>query len=249
MNKVSIILLLFMASSTVLATNFRVCYESPHFFPYKDDGGPKQELSPIIKLIHVASKKAKLNLEFIRTSWARCLDDAKHNNVDAVLTSLWTKDREKFLVFPKNSKGLVDKSQYLLKAKYRIYTHVDSQIEWDGIQIKNTVAGIGAPNSYVAKSKLKDLNVLKETDLLVKQAFDLIIKRRLDGYVVLKEVGDIILSDYPDKKLIKSLKKSFIEDHLYIPVSYGFYKNHPSKAKIFFDELTRERDNYYPSEL
>ncbi|WP_372654896.1 substrate-binding periplasmic protein [Halobacteriovorax sp.] len=249
MIKLSFIFLILINSSVSFATTFRICYESPHFFPYEEDGGSKQKLGPVIKLIKFAAQQAQLETKFIRTSWARCLEDAKHNNVDAVLTSLWTKEREKFLVFPRDLKGNIDPTKYLLKAKYKIYTHIDSKVEWDGLRIKNTITGIGAPANYVAKDKLKDLQVLKETDLLVKQAFDLIIKKRLDGYVVLKDVGDIILKDYIDKSLIKELEKNFIEDNLYIPVSYGFFKKHPLKSKAFFNQLSKERDKFYPRTL
>ncbi len=236
-------------TSTSHALPFKICYESPHFFPYDTDGDKNQKLSVVIKTVNEASKETGLEVQYIRASWDRCLKDIESNKVNALLTSLWTEQRDKVASFPKNSNNQLDKSLYLLKAHYKIYTHIDSKLSWDGHSLSNINEGISAPKSYIASEKLKGMKVLKETDIKVKQAFDLILKKRLDGYVVLKEVADIILNDYPRKHLIKKLEKDFLTDYLYIPVSKEFEKKSPKKTKKFFEELAKARKKYMPNGL
>ena len=242
--------LLILLTPNILATPFTICYESPHFFPYDHSGSKTQELSVVIKTINESTKNSGLEVEYIRASWARCLEDIKTSKVDAVLTSLWTKERDKIAVFPKTVENKPDRDLYLLKAHYKIFTHIHSKLTWDGSKLSNLVEGIGAPDSYIASQKLHKMNALKSTDvILVDQAYDLITKRRLDGYVVLQEVGDIILKTYPNKKLIKKLEKDFLTDYLYIPVSKGFNKKYPELTKSFFIELSKSREKYMPNGL
>ena len=245
-----LISLFILLTPNAFATPFNICYESPHFFPYDHSGSKNQELSVVIKTINESSKNSGLEVKYIRASWARCLEDIKSNKVDALLTSLWTKQRDEIAVFPKTKEGKPDRDLYLLKAHYKIFTHVDSKLTWDGDKLSNLAEGIGAPDSYIASKKLLEMKALKTTDIiLVDQAYDLITKRRLDGYVVLQEVGDIILKDYPKKELIKKLEKDFLTDYLYIPVSKGFNKNHPEITKTFFQELSKSRKKYMPNGL
>lgn len=245
-------LILFIAlivQPTIFAQNFLICYESAHFFPYKENADPNQKLSPVIKSIREAGEKSGLKVKFIRTSWSRCLKDISNNNVDAILTSLWTKERDKIATFPKDENGLPSKKHYIMKANYKVYTNLKSKIDWNGKEFLNLVSGIGAPKKYIANYKLKEMGVLKETDIKVKQAFDLIVKNRIDGYVIMKDVADIILKNYKNKDQIKFLDKDFITDLLYIPVSNKFAKDYPELTKSFFNELSIARNKYMPNGL
>jgi polar amino acid transport system substrate-binding protein len=236
-NKVVLIFILSLASHS---TELKFCYEAEAMYPYTNHADAKVKRGIFVDIIEAVSKELNLKLKIYRSSWTRCKEDLRSGSADVITAVIWTKERDKWAVFPKVG-DLPDGGRNLWQGIYKVHKKRGSNLGWDGKSFNKKSVKIGAPTGYVAYKKLKKMNALTSNNLKVAQGLKLVSKSRIDGYVVDEVIGKSILKEQNIEDQIETIARPFMTSNWYAPLSLKFYRSNPELAEKFFNSVSRYR--------
>lgn len=227
------------------STKIKVCYEESDFIPFQYiDSVTQDRKGVLLDILNSAAIQQNLSIHYYRRPWKRCISEVANGLADGLFAAIWLSEREEWGKYPKlaSNPKKVDPHYRLWTAEYKIFTHIDSQLSWDGKRFNNLKFGLSAPLGYVAEKKLRSLNALGEFNHDPTQGLVLASKARIDGYVVEENIGLALLNSLDIQQDIKLLNTNFIEADWYFVFSHQYFKAHPSKAKQFWNGIRSARE-------
>ncbi len=231
-NPAKLLVIFIIICHTFNAYAFTACYEKKDFMPYISEVNHDGLLLDILK---DTFKELPLSITFIRRPWKRCIELLKKNQIDAIFPALWTKKRENWASFPKNTQN------YLWDSKYFVFTHINSKIKFENGKFHNLKFGIDAPPGYVAYKKLKSLNVLTKFNNAPKKAFQLLLLKRIDGYVIEENIGKYIASKNNANDKVKMLKEVFHSGKWFMPISKSYFEKNKELSQRIWRTIAKMR--------
>lgn len=162
-----------MAPSFAAAPKIRFCYEDATVFPWITG----DEKGLVFTELKQVEKRLKLNFEYIRLPWKRCLFEAQSGKIDGVLAASFNKERAIWGIYPTDSNGNLDREARFHTDSFHVYVRKDSAIQFKGGKFENLGTNqIGVQLGYSVGSDLKEagyaihssfaspLDLLKELD-------------------------------------------------------------------------------------
>lgn len=234
--KVIMAILLFSFMQNSYARTLNLCIEEMVNLPYigKVHEGIFNEFMDSIETL------SKFKIVLHHLPWKRCLRAVELGEMDGAYAVIYTKERDSLFSYPKQNNGELDVSSIIWQAEYSIFTHQDSDFEWDGASFNQSGLQLSAPRGYVAYQKLSDLGVLHATSSH-DTAFELVAMQRLDGYIVERAVGESLLKKKGINDKIKQLQKPFLNSNLFLVLSNTYVQAHPNEAIAFWTFLAQVR--------
>ena len=223
----------------VYTKNLRLCYETESFQVFSSVD-PEYVLSTsniFIDRINQALKNSGFQGIFYRRPWGRCIQDLVSGSYDVIFPTVWMKGRDKWGRFPRDGDGKLDNSRAIRKATYRVYTPVNSTLNWDGKQFSGLSSGIGAPYGYVVYHMLKSMGYLSPIDFSVEEGFKMLALNRLDGYVLEEQVAGELIEKFHYQEKVSVLPLAFHISYFHLLLSHQFYRRDPEGAEKLWDEL------------
>jgi polar amino acid transport system substrate-binding protein len=232
------------ACVTVQATTLKFCYESKELLPhYRGEGvlTPSEKPGAAIEIVQKLDEMlSKVQIEFVREPWKRCLNDLKLGKVDALIAR-HSVSRESFAKYPKTTKNELDNERAISSTATCLIHKKNVPLKWDGNQLlADLPQGISVPRGYSLVEDLKKKGFQIYETASVKQAHELLFKGR---------VG-ISLSDCEHKELPSGYvenKEPLVENYGYLVFSHQFYSLYPNLAEDLWNQLMRIDDKVFYS--
>lgn len=216
----------------------KFCFENKDYFPYVVGVKDKQYSGILVDHLFGTFKKfPETKFELIAKPWVRCQEELKNGQVDAIFAAIWTKERDRWAMFPKKRDGSIDHTLNLEKGHYVFFKHKNGKIQWDGKKLQNVQIGISAPYGYVAYKKLQKANQLYEGRIPAEQGFQLVASGKLDAYVIDKKIGNYLVKKLKLEDKITQIPTPYFVDTWHVPFSRKFAVKHKKWIYKFLNEL------------
>ncbi|MFC3094021.1 hypothetical protein DRW07_11110 [Alteromonas sediminis] len=175
----------------------KVCMMDSELFPLWRKPGQEDKINPgiNIELQKQIMDAVKLQIEWVRAPFPRCLVMLRHNEVDLFNAASYSPDRELYGVYPKDN-GQIDITKRLKTDSYYAYVRRKASLTWSSDNF------VPSPSKPIAieigasiRSKLNDLNIPIYEVSRVEQAFGMLEKGRVSAVVTNQFNGYIYQSD------------------------------------------------------
>ena len=240
-----LLFILYVYSASLFAVdnsiNLLFCYEDKELPPYflgKGPATPPQEPGATIEVLQqVVSEIPQLSLTFIRQPWKRCLNDLKHNKVDAIIASHQLK-REILGVYPKMN-NQIDSTRAISEHGTCFIRRSETEITWDGSSLSGiSEPTIALPAGYSSLEQLEQLPLkVVQTDS-ANTAQRLLKEKRVDLALTLCQISEtsphLPQSEYPN---LIHMFPPLVVKHGYLVFSYQFYESQPQLAQTLWQKI------------
>ncbi|MAD90523.1 MAG: hypothetical protein CMK64_12520 [Pseudoalteromonas sp.] len=232
------------ACVTAQATTLKFCYESKELLPhYRGEGvlTPSEKPGAAIEIVQKLDEMlSKVQIEFVREPWKRCLNDLKLGKVDALIAR-HSVSRETFAKYPKTINNELDNERAISSTATCFIHKKNVPLKWNGHELLvDMPQGISVPRGYSLVEDLKKKGFQIYETVSVKQAHELLFNGR---------VG-ISLSDCKHKELPADYvenKKPLVENYGYLVFSQQFYSLYPNLAEDLWNQLMKIDDKLFYS--
>jgi len=230
------------ACVTAQATTLKFCYESKELLPhYRGEGvlTPSEKPGAAIEIAQKLDEMlSKVQIEFVREPWKRCLNDLKLGKVDALIAR-HSVSREAFAKYPKTTKNELDNERAISSTATCFIHKKNVPLKWNGHELLvDMPQGISVPRGYSLVEDLKKKGFQIYETVSVKQAHELLFNGR---------VG-ISLSDCQHKNLPINFienKTPIVENYGYLVFSHQFYSIYPNLAEDLWNQLMKIDDKVF----
>ncbi|TCS38087.1 transporter substrate-binding domain-containing protein [Reinekea marinisedimentorum] len=229
------------------AESFTFCLEdqaNPPFIHGPNDWGQSDNgLFP--DLVAIAAKEAGMDIQYIRRPWKRCQQSLKQGEVDALYAFIYTAERDQWAAFPK-TKGQPDQ-RYAYLGNYKVFTHKNSSLNWDGTAFSDPQAMVQSIPGYVADQRLKAMQIMPQIELQPMQGLEMVSRGRIDGYVIDRLIGWELAHLLNIADSVKTIEQPFMEQPWYIAFSKQAYGHSRPEIEAFWTALEQARIRYSPT--
>lgn len=235
----------FTVDAQEVSKKFVFCYENksfpPHFFG-ESINVPNKNPGIMIDILRALDKKIdKININYIRQPWARCLNGLKQGTITAIVGSYSIK-RASFSVYPTQN-GVIDKTKAFDHVATCLIHSKKEKVIWNGKQfVSNKALSVAIPLGYSVKKKLESLNVSIYQTSSLDTAYELLKSNR-----VLMSIIDCNAKKIPEFATLIPLP--IREHHGYLIVSKTFYRENKKLSNKIWQVLAnidkqKYRENY-----
>ncbi|WP_159084633.1 substrate-binding periplasmic protein [Dongshaea marina] len=242
-----LIILLTFQVAAFAGQRVNICYEDTELKPFilGYDNYIPDHPGLAVEMVLLAARASGLEVAFHRSPWKRCLREVELSRMDGMFAAIWSSDRERFAVFPRDAAGDLDSRRYFWQLRYPIYVRFDSKVSWDGKQFSGLTTGIGSPPGYIAAQRLKSMGAYAKNIYLPdgERGLKMVALGRIDGYILNEDSAREMISQYRLGSSLKVLPRLFIDSKLYLIFSRKYYQESPEQAEQFWDEITKVRES------
>lgn len=239
----------FACNSTVAANNpveLIFCYENKEFIPHFMGNStvvPPENPGVVVDILRELDiKESRINIEFIRKPWVRCLKDLASGNVSAVIGS-YSSEREKYGVYPK-IENKIDHTRAFANVTTCLLHHKSEKIMWDGEKLKlKSPLTVAVPRGYKIAKKLKNMGfIIYITDSL-DQAHKLLFFNR-----VATSISDCTFENFP---VYITMNKTPVRNHYgYLILNISFYNKNKILSERLWDHIQKiDKQKHYRNYL
>jgi len=213
--------------------------------------GNKAELEKVkpgvaVEVLHAVGKKLGINIVVNRVPWKRALElELNNNKVDGLFLASYKKEREAFGAYPMKD-GQVDKNRKFSTVTYVFYKLKNSEVKYDGNELKNFNGKIGSPRGYsIVEDLQKKGYTVDESDSTLTDMKKLSLGR-VGVVVALELTGDHILEKNPNlSNVIEKITTPLTTKGYYFMLSHQFVKDNPALAEKFWTEIADTSEKNY----
>ena len=230
--------------SAYAEVELRVAYDTDIQFPYylgQSSEIPQDKPGAIVELVRLLEGKvAGLKVSLVRYPWKRCLLKLKEGNVDSLFNSSFKEERQEFGRYPTKN-GQVDSRRRITTISYYFYKTNNSTFSWNGKQVSNPQALIGAPLGFSIMDDLKKMNLkVVQTHATLSNLQKL--SRGMISAVALQEVtADYYLNNFDQFKNLLKVKPPIKTKPYYLMISHQFSQQHPQLSEKIWDAIEELR--------
>ncbi|WP_163835580.1 substrate-binding periplasmic protein [Spartinivicinus ruber] len=220
-------------------------------FPYNYTANELNSANPgiLIDMTRMMAARLGLKAQFIAEPWKRSLKSLQRGRIDLLFKASFKVERFQYGRYPMSGDKL-DKSRYITKISYYLYTMKGSKVSWNPNtqRIINLTKPVGAPLGYSIVGKLKQWGV-KQVEESRGTEVDLrkLIQGKLSAVAAQEYPATYFLNQYPiEFKKVIQLTPALVSQSYYMLISYQFYQENPVLSEKIWDELTviRESSEY-----
>jgi len=220
----------------------RVCYYNHEELPfYRGDGDevpPVGQRGDVVEMVHTATKRAGIPVEWLRRPWLRCLSMVENGTADAVFNAAATPEREAYMAYPRDASGVLDPDRSIVRLGYHFYANVYNPVKWDGQRFDRDRIKIGSPRGYVVTDKLYEKGFRAVQEMKPSEGFQQVLDQTLDVYAMTPLSAKSILTQLPQADIrLKRLDPAVYVDYLYDPVRQDYYDQYPEAIEVFWREI------------
>lgn len=233
-----------VAAASPSGNSIRLCLDSenypPYFFNDESGVGTRQEKGMIVDLIRLSAGYSGYSVEFFRKPWRRCLADIKSGLVDASGPVIWSKARELWAVFPKDTQNNVRQESALWSVQYRVFSRNDSALRWDGERFSGIRYGVAAPLGHISHKKLKAMGILPSSTFNVVEGMTMVSRGFLDGFVNESLSGQFLIEQLGLGEKLSLQATPFLSTELYLVFSSKFMAERSIAVEQIFETLATQ---------
>jgi len=241
-NAFILVSLFFLSLKLYANTELRFCYEDKNVAPMFIGAGqeiPLHDPGASIELLRQLDKKLDgLTISYQRKPWQRCLNELKHNNVDAVIAS-YRKGRESFAVFPTTSNKIPDPSRAFNQFSSCLVGGYKFREKWRTREIfQKRAFTLALPNGYGLSKTLEQEPFFIHYTNSRDTAFELVDKGVVDATVELCKIGNIEITNFPNtNKDVQAIYPPYELNHGYLVFSRQFYQQNKKMSLRIWQKL------------
>lgn len=244
-HKLLFLIALFLLSSISWAeVELKVAYDTDIQFPYylgQSPEIPQDKPGSVVELVKLLETKVEgLKVSLKRYPWKRCLVKLKAGQVDSIFNSSFKEERQAFGRYPTRH-GALDSRRRITTISYYFYKKKDSNFSWDGQQVSNPLAIIGAPLGFSIVDDLKRMNLeVVQTHATLSNLQKLM--RGMISVVALQEVtADYYVKNFGQfKDLVKVIPPLKTKPY-FLMISHQFSEKHPELSEKIWDAVAELR--------
>ena len=237
---VSIFLLFF---STALAENakIKVGFTSNASFPHIIGDSDTVSSPPgiSVEIVEHVMQQAGYEVEFIRVPGLRVLKMLEENKLDAAFLFSYSKEREKFGVYPDGA-SIGSSNAKLTTLSYTLFKLAQSELSWDGVQLYNQHRPIGANTGYSIVKLLRSRGVDVEEASTTNRNIKKLLARRIDALAD----QDIVVESYLKSQNIDNVVKldvPIVTKDYYLIFGHQFAKENTVRTKKIWQLIEENR--------
>ena len=238
------ILILSLPWSAWAEVELKVAYDTDIQFPYylgQSSEIPQYKPGAIVELVKLLETKIEgLKVSLVRYPWKRCLVKLKEGEVDSLFNSSFKEERKLFGRYPTKN-GQIDRGRRITTISYYFYKMKESAFSWDGKQVSNPQAIIGAPLGFSIVDDLKNMNLeVVQTHATLSNLQKL--TRSMISVVALQEVtADYYVNNFNQFKELLKVKPPLKTQPYYLMISHQFSQQHPKLSEKIWDAIAQLR--------
>ena len=222
-----------------------MAYDTDIQFPYylgQSAEVPSQKPGAIVELVRLLETKIpQLKIKLVRYPWKRCLVKLKAGQVDSVFNSSFKKERQELGRYPTKN-GIVDKDRRLTTISYYFYKNKEGDFSWNGKQVSNPNAIVGAPLGFSIVDDLKRMNLIVEQTHATLSNLQKLM-RGMVSVVALQEVtADYYLNNFGQFRSLQKVLPAIKTKPYYLMISHQFSTKHPKLSEKIWDTVGELRE-------
>ncbi|MEH6461548.1 substrate-binding periplasmic protein [Chitinimonas sp. JJ19] len=217
----------------------KLCFDNVEVYPWVVEG---RDGLNIVQL-KMAAQKLGVKIEFVRTPWARCLDDLGKGNMDGAFAASFKTDRLAVGFYP-GASDKADATKYMMMDGYSLYKAKGSNINFDGKTIANLTSAVGAQQGYSIVDQLKGMGV--RVDDGTRSADDTLRKLlagRLQAVALQTLEGDNSIQQAEFAGKVEKVSTPLVEKPYYLMLSKQFVGKNADFAKELWNAVAAARES------
>lgn len=229
-------LLILAATSLRAEPTLRLCTADVPFYPYTmpDGSGYSQQL------IRLAMRGLPLQLKNHMAPRARCLQDSRNGQADA-LVGVFATERLQWLSYPmKGSEP--DPEASLAQLRFMVYRRSGTTADWDGVRFYQLDHGaVGVQFGFSYGLNLERLGVaVDDKASSAEQVLRKLERGRIPLAILQEEQGrSLVESAFAGR--VEALPRPFIQQTLYLIVTREFQARHPALVTRLWEAIAQVR--------
>ncbi|MDM4765665.1 hypothetical protein [Pelomonas sp. SE-A7] len=223
--------------TTAQAVTLRLCTSDSSFFPYTMPDGNGQ----FQQAVRAAAKELGLDIDNRVAPRARCLQDTRTGNADALI-GIFAVERLAWMAYPMLGDKQPDAERGLGSVRFLVYRRQGSKAGWDGRRFQQVGdEPVGVQFGYAYGVPLDQLGVIIDDKATsADQLFAKLERGRIALAVMQEEQGRQLLSRQYAKQL-EALENPFNTLNFYLIVSKDFQSAHPELVQKLWRTLGGQR--------
>jgi len=221
-------------------------YQNSHNYPFQTGTGANINWGKpglLLEMLKIVEKEIDIKIKFVRFPWKRALFELKSGKVDGLFEASYKKKRLDFGKYPLKN-GKIDTNRRTNYNSYFLYTLSGSDVQWDGINIKNLKKGICAEREYSIVDDLRRSGIAVHEQNNTKKCLELLNNNRIDAVAALEMATDKILEQEQSKfKNLKKLQPALKNKVYHLMLSHQFTKKYPELSEYIWDTLEKVRNS------
>jgi len=221
-------------------------YQNTNNYPFQTGKGETidwEKPGILIEMFNILEKKLNIQIIYSRFPWKRSLFELKSGKVDGLFEASFKQKRLVYGQYPQKH-GKTDESRRTNYNSYYVYTRKNSNVFWDGINIKNVPKGICAEREYSIVDDLqKKGHIVHEFNDTAK-CMELLSNGRVDAVAALELAANSILrTNYKQFKNIIVLQPALKTKVYHLMLSHQFVKKYPKLSEKIWDTVKEIRES------
>lgn len=213
----------------------------PFYFQHKDD--QSQHSGVTIDVLKLVAKRLNFQAKFVRLPWLRGLLKLKHNKIAGIFHASFKKERLEYGLYPMTD-GKIDPRYMLMVQRYHLYTHKDSELNWDGKHFNKVDGAIGALSGYAIISDLETLNIATKESSNLLSLLSQVQNKRLSGLINLENMTDsLIQSNGKSLSHINKISPPIKEKSYYLMLAHGLQTQQPELVTAIWKEIKHIKES------
>jgi len=243
------VLLSFIFYMTPLFANpkqIHFAYQNTNNYPFQTGEGETidwEKPGILIEMFSILEKKLNIQIIYSRFPWKRSLFELKSGKVDGLFEASFKEKRLKYGQYPQQD-GEIDNNRRTNYNSYYLYTNHNTNVFWDGENIKNTPKGICAEREYSIVDDLRKKGYIVHEVNATAKCMELLSNGRVDAVAALELAGSSILrKNYKQFKNVKMLQPALKTKVYHLMLSHQFVKKYPKLSEKIWDIVKEIRES------
>lgn len=183
--------MLLLVAKTALTQERMITIATPEIKPYAYLDNNRQNQGLFVDYFEKVSEHEALKFNIIIMPWARAIEEVKQGRIDALLPTLYNKEREHFLIYPNQPFALLSQD-VLIKRKDDPFT-LDNTPNDTSQRILAKVRSMAVNKSFAKLAARPNIATFETKD--ISSALKMLKQRRIDLFITDRKIAENTIND------------------------------------------------------